>query len=260
MSEKNGLKAGVKRKAMAAVLLLIFMGAAAVFAFSKALGMGDPVNRNSRAFSKEVKQWISQAQEGDTVSLAELAPFSWNWVYTFDPYTAKAEMEKVLGCSGRELQETVSEGMVQLIFVEHDSALGENKVVGSICAYGSNLGYGVDLGIRFGRRNNYVMLPEGMDRMTLRTEGEYPRLVFEGETFEGVITELYRQSALVSVEEGWPIRDSGDQVFVQLNEEQTKTAAIGDRVKVNYDGMVMESYPLQLGGQMDTVILKDLKE
>ena len=114
--------------------------------------------------------------------------------------------------------------------------------------------------MNIGRRNNNVMLPEGMDRMTLRTEGEYPRLVFEGETFEGVITELYRQSALVSVEEGWPIRDSGDQVFVQLNEEQTKTAAIGDRVKVNYDGMVMESYPLQLGGQMDTVILKDLKE
>lgn len=246
-----------KKKVMAGMVLLVVTGGAAVFLFNRVFGILDPVSRNNRAFSKAVKQWAAQAQEGDCVELSELTPFLWDQVYTFDPYTTRDEMAQAMGCSGKHLQETVNEGMVQLIFVDYDSGSGENRVVCGICGYGTSLGYGVDLGRRFDRRCSYVMLSEAMDLLTLRTEGEYPRLVFEGETFEGVITELYGESALVSVENGWPIRSSGDQVLVGLNEEQKKTATAGDRIRVRYDGMVMESYPLQLGGQMDTVIWRE---
>lgn len=258
--EKSGKKVGkirAKEKAMAGVLLLAVMIGAVMFLFNMAFDIWDPVSRNNRAFSKAVKQWAAQAQEGDRISLRELTPFSWNWVYTFDPYTTKDEMEQVIGCSGKDLSETVNEGMVQLVFVDYDKDLGENRVVCDICGYGSNLGYGVNLGLQFGQKSNYMRLTQGMDQMTLRKGSAYPSLVFEGEIFEGTIVELYGQSVLVSVDEGWPIRSSGDQVIVQLHEAQEETADIGDRIRVHYDGMVMESCPLQLGGQMDTVILEE---
>lgn len=258
--EISGKKVGkirAKEKAMAGVLLLTVIIGAVMFLLNMAFGIWDPVSRNNRAFSRAVKQWAGQAQEGDRISLWELTPFSWNWVYTFAPYTTKDEMEQVIGCSGKELKETVNEGMVQLVFVDYDKDSGENRVVCDICGYGSNLGYSVSLGMRFGQGTNYVRLTQGMDRMTLRQGSDYPSLVFEGEIFEGTIVELYGQSALVLVDEGWPIRSSGDQVFVQLREVQEETADIGGRIRVHYDGMVMESYPLQLGGQMDTVILEE---
>ena len=257
MTEKSASKAGAKGKVMAGLILLAAVGGLAVLMLHVVFGFGDPVGRNNRAFSKEVKEWVSQAREGEQIQLSELTPFSWNTACTFDPYTTKEEMARVLGCSEEGLQETVNEGMVQLIFVDYDSVSGENKVVCCICGYGSSLGYGIDLGTRFDRRSSCVAVSQGMDQMTLRAEGEYPCLMFEGETFEGVITELYGQSALVSVEEGWPIRSSGDQVVVGLDEKQQKAAVPGDWIKVNYDGMVMESDPLQLSGQMDTVILKE---
>ncbi len=257
MTEQNVSGSGTKKKIMAGVILLAVVGVLAVLMGHMVFGFGDPVSRNNRAFSKKVKQWVSGAHEGEQICLSELTLFSWNAAYTFDPYTSKEEMAQVMGCSGKNLQETINEGMVQLIFTDYDSGSGENKVVCSICGYGGNLGYGIDLGTRFDRRSSYVAISQGMDQMTLRTEGEYPCLVFEGETFEGVITEIYGQSALVSVDEGWPVRSSGDQVVVGLDEKQQKTAVPGDRIRVNYDGMVMETYPLQLGGQMDTVIWRE---
>lgn len=152
MTGKNACRAGINKKIMAGLILLAAVGGLAVL-MGHIFGFGDPVSRNNRAFSQEVKQWVSQAHEGEQICLSELTPFSWNAAYTFDPYTSKEEMAKVMGCSGKNLQETVNEGMVQLIFTDYDSGSGENKVVCSICGYGGNLGYGIDLGTRFDRRS-----------------------------------------------------------------------------------------------------------
>ena len=104
----------------------------------------------------------------DTIALNEITPFDWDIAYSFMPYTSKKEIESVIGFGSNEIIETVSEGMVQLIFVK------ENKVVCNIQGYSSNLGYSIsiwkgaeqyclvkiedDISLSVDRRDNIVFL------------------------------------------------------------------------------------------------------
>ena len=63
--------------------------------------------------------------------------------------------------------------------------------------------------------------------------------------FTGVITEINDNTALVTPNEGEQIRSSGDAVYVSLKSSED-IFAVGDTIKVEYDGTVMESYPLQI--------------
>lgn len=72
-----------------------------------------------------------------TVTLNEIVPFEWDTVYTFAPYTSRSEIEEIIGFKSNAIRETVSEGMVQLLFVK------DSTVCGSICGYAENLGYSV---------------------------------------------------------------------------------------------------------------------
>lgn len=83
-------------------------------------------------------------EQDDTVVLHELTDFDWDAVYTFEPYTSRSSIEQVLGFASSAVQETVSEGMTQLLFVQGQ------RVVCSVCAYPENLGYGVS-GLPAGR-------------------------------------------------------------------------------------------------------------
>lgn len=65
-------------------------------------------------------------------------PFEWSTVYTFDPYVTRSEIEKIIGFKSNAIQETVNEGMVQLLFVKGSS------VSGSVCGYAENLGYCIE--------------------------------------------------------------------------------------------------------------------
>lgn len=85
----------------------------------------------------QLKQAMAALQR-DTVTLNEIVPFDWDKVYTFPPYTSKTEIEEKIGFRSRAIEETVSEGMVQLIFVDGD------KVTASVCGYASTLGYQVE--------------------------------------------------------------------------------------------------------------------
>ena len=84
------------------------------------------------------------AVEGDSVSFNELVPFKWDAVYTFDPYTSKRDIEAELGFRSGSIRETVSEGMVQLIFVRGRSG------VCSVCGYSGSLGYRIDFATGLG--------------------------------------------------------------------------------------------------------------
>lgn len=87
---------------------------------------------NNRRFKQKI---LSAAEE--TVVLHQLTPFEWDAVYTFNPYTSREEIARCIGFGSRSIQETVSEGMTQLLFVH------EKKVVCSICGYPSGIGYTV---------------------------------------------------------------------------------------------------------------------
>ena len=94
--------------------------------------------------NRALEHSLCSLEDGITVTLNETVPFEWEAVYTFDPYTSKSEMERIIGISSSSIRETVSEGMVQLIFVNR------GRVTASVCGDASNLGYDVYLG-RSGR-------------------------------------------------------------------------------------------------------------
>lgn len=89
------------------------------------------------------------------------------------------------------------------------------------------------------------------------SDSEKVELVKFGEIsheFEGTIKEIYGTGAVVQVDEGFPIRSSGDQVSIALD-DSIGEVQVGDRVRVIYSGPVMESYPLQLENQVSVELL-----
>lgn len=88
-------------------------------------------NKNIRAFEEAVLE----QKEGNTITLKELTPFSWEKVYSFEPYTSKEEICQIIGFRSNRIKETVSEKMEQLIFVNN------HQVICSITAYPETIGY-----------------------------------------------------------------------------------------------------------------------
>lgn len=90
------------------------------------------IDRNN----EKLKQAILSI-DSSTVTLNEIVPFDWDIVYTFSPYTSKEDIEAVVGIKSHAIQQTVNEGMVQLIFIKGQ------EVVSSVCGYSENLGYSI---------------------------------------------------------------------------------------------------------------------
>lgn len=86
----------------------------------------------------KLKNAILSVGSVEAVTLNDITPYKWDTVYTFAPYTSRQAIEEIIGFKSRYVKETVSEGMVQLLFVKGDS------VVASVCGYADNLGYRVE--------------------------------------------------------------------------------------------------------------------
>ena len=84
-----------------------------------------------------LKTAVLSLTDTSSVYFNDLVPFKWDKAYTFSPYTSKAEIENTIGFKSRFIKESVSENMVQIIFVKN------RHIVSSICSYPSNLGYGI---------------------------------------------------------------------------------------------------------------------
>ena len=84
-----------------------------------------------------LKTAVLSLTDTSSVYFNDLVPFKWDKAYTFSPYTSKAEIENTIGFKSRFIKESVSENMVQIIFVK------DRHIVSSICSYPSNLGYGI---------------------------------------------------------------------------------------------------------------------
>lgn len=65
----------------------------------------------------------------------------------------------------------------------------------------------------------------------------------EEATFIGTIEEINGDTALVAIEEG-AILNSGSIVDIDLSVASDTTFEIGDKVRVGYDGIIRETYPL----------------
>lgn len=233
-----------KRYLIPGMVMILVLGAAVVISRSNWL----LVQWNNWRFCTEVRK-LEERDEGSKVSLRSLTPFSWDYVYTFDPYTSKKEMEEILGFSDPNLAETVNEGMVQLVFVK------QQKVVADICGYAENLGFSVNFG-SWNLEEHYQKVSSDLCDFSLDFEPGYPRLTLEGEMFEGTVLsfsdpEFYE--ALIEIDEGYPICSSGNRVTVWVPEEISIHA--GDRVRVRYNGLIAEIFPLQIHGQVNVEVL-----
>lgn len=119
----------------------LLLSAAAVVLY---LLLGNPfISYHNKQLSQSIQ---SVSAEAEQVYFNELVPFEWDEVYQFPPYTTKETMEETIRLHSRAIGETVSEGMVQLIFVDG----GKEKVVASICAYPQVIGYSIALPYNYG--------------------------------------------------------------------------------------------------------------
>lgn len=119
----------MKKKKLVSFIIAICLIVALTY-----MAIGNPiVFVNNQKLKKAVT-----AVNSDNVKLNEIVPFKWDVVYTFEPYMSKEKIEDAIGFKSNSIRETVSEGMVQLLFVK------DQKVVSSVCGYSSNFGYSID--------------------------------------------------------------------------------------------------------------------
>lgn len=102
--------------------------------------------KNRAAFNKSAKEYSGPSP----ALLSEITPFEWDSVYRFPPYYSKDLMAKIIGFYSDDFTESVSENMMQLIFIK------DKKVVCSISTYCENVGYYFNLGTI--ERLNYIEL------------------------------------------------------------------------------------------------------
>lgn len=115
-----------KKKIFKALILMVALVSIIFF-----IGWNSELNKNNRYLNDKLLNSVS-----DTSGKAgELFDFNYDKVYVFSPYQSKDEMEKELGFSSRLLKETVSEGMMNILFVKDDSPAAY------LYGYGSNNGY-----------------------------------------------------------------------------------------------------------------------
>ena len=93
------------------------------------------VNVNTR--NLENKLTYSPIQEQGRVK--DLIDFSYDTVHVFEPYQPKESMELQIGFKFKGLKETVSEGMMNILF------LNNNSPIAYLYGYPSNTGYCIEL-------------------------------------------------------------------------------------------------------------------
>ena len=80
---------------------------------------------------------LSVEQSVETVNLNDITPFEWDVAYSFDPYASKDMIYKTVGYKWDNINETVNEGLNQIVFLK------DGKVVCYLYGYPENNGYGI---------------------------------------------------------------------------------------------------------------------
>ncbi len=131
----------MKKGKIAGMAILLLLLSVLGYAF-----LGSPAEWYRR---RALRQAMAEVEDG-VVTLNEIVPFSWDSVYSFGPYTTQEQMEEIMGISARRLEESPSEGMVQLVFVNG------GQIVCGICGYISKEGYSVSFDEKINFADNVV--------------------------------------------------------------------------------------------------------
>lgn len=93
------------------------------------------LNKNNRYLTDKLLNSVSDTSG----TVGELFDFDYDELYVLEPYQSKEEMEKQIGFKSRVLKVTVSEGMMNILFVKN------NSPVAYLYGYASNNGYYIEL-------------------------------------------------------------------------------------------------------------------
>lgn len=96
---------------------------------------GDPVIYIN---NHRLKAAISEVDE-ERITLEEIVPFEWTAVYSFGPYFPLQDIERITGSKSPALDDSVTEEMNNLVFMNH------GRVVSSVCERPSSTGYSLNL-------------------------------------------------------------------------------------------------------------------
>lgn len=121
----------MKKKATLKILFLIFI----LLLVTLFMKWNSQLNRNTRDLEKKLSASGGQVS-GKT---GKLFDFDYDELYVFEPYESKEEMETKIGFRTSILQEAVSEGMMNILFVK------ENSPVAYLYGYPSNTGYFIEM-------------------------------------------------------------------------------------------------------------------
>lgn len=109
------------------LLIIVISTIAVVF-------LNSPFQRTTRALEDKLANALESS--GTVENLFE---FDYDTLYVFEPYQSKAKMEETIGFKTRVLQETVSEGMMNLLFVK------DEEPIAYLYGYPSNNHFNIDL-------------------------------------------------------------------------------------------------------------------
>lgn len=113
----------------------VFIVGVCICIIAYAMNWSSGVNVNTRNLENKLTHNLVQEQG----QVKDLIDFSYDTVHIFEPYQPKESMELQIGFKFKGLKETVSEGMMNILF------LNNNSPVAYLYGYPSNTGYYIEL-------------------------------------------------------------------------------------------------------------------
>lgn len=120
----------MKRNKLFKILAVLIIIAVLIF-----IRWNSELNRNNR----DLRDRLLEGDLDSRGKAEELFQFDYDRVYVFEPYQSKDEIEEEIGFKSRVIEETVSEGMMNILFLRGDSE------VAYLYGYGQNNGYYLSL-------------------------------------------------------------------------------------------------------------------
>lgn len=144
------------RKNTKIVLIIVLTAVCIVMGF--ALKSEDiKVNKNVKKFEQNLDNLLNNENH----ICKDLFDFDYDTVYVFQPYLTKNKMEKEIGFKYWKLKETVSEYMMNILFVK------DNNPVVYLYGYPEDRGYYIDIPIGKYEKSNLDKVKYNMKELSL---------------------------------------------------------------------------------------------
>lgn len=162
-------KENEKRKIPWYVYVLLLLAVAGAFWMR-----GSVQGTREKALKREIRKIPAEMTE---VRLNDLVPFEWDTVYAFGAYEPESAIHEVIGVEDGRIEEGVSEGQMQIVFVDHQ----EESVAANFCGYPEKFGFLMEFPEEWWGKRDCMITKEENAVFTVTKE-------------DGLVTLTYKQS------------------------------------------------------------------